>query len=258
MRRLAIRPGGIGDIILAMPAIAHLQAAEVWTRAEMLPFFSTARSIAASGLDSLGFFGAPDLSGFDEVHSWYGTQRPEFRAALEALHPRVRWYEALPTDASMHAADFFAAQVGAPIPARPRIGVAPRTNRMVWIHPFSGSARKNWPLEKYMTLARYLGATGRSVEFVVAPQQAGTAPGARIVEDLGELASFLAGSALYIGNDCGVTHLAAACGAPVIALFVATDPAVWGPRGERVSIVAEAEPSVERVLDLALAKTDFA
>ena len=36
-----------------------------------------------------------------------------------------------------------------------------------------------------------------------------------------------------VGNDSGITHLAAALGAPVIALYGPTDPAVWGPRGKK-------------------------
>ena len=40
-----------------------------------------------------------------------------------------------------------------------------------------------------------------------------------------------------IGNDSGMTHLAAAAGTPAIALFGPTDPAVWGPRGKDVCIL---------------------
>jgi ADP-heptose:LPS heptosyltransferase len=45
---------------------------------------------------------------------------------------------------------------------------------------------------------------------------------------------------VYIGNDSGISHLAAAAGAPVVALFGPTDPAVWAPRGPRVRILAAA------------------
>jgi ADP-heptose:LPS heptosyltransferase len=40
-----------------------------------------------------------------------------------------------------------------------------------------------------------------------------------------------------VGSDSGVTHLAAACGANTVALFGPTQPAAWGPRGERVAIL---------------------
>ncbi len=251
MRRLIIRPGGIGDVILSVPALEYLNPAAVWTRAELLPLIPNARAISSTGLDTLGFGGHPDLHPFDEIHSWYGTQREDFRAALEALHPRVFWYEALPAPVStLHAADFYASQVGAPQPAYPCVRVQPTPNRLIWIHPFSGSAKKNWPLEHFQTLARYLAATGRSVQLIAAPHQ--HLPGARVIPDLRELASWLAGSALYVGNDSGITHLAAASGAPTLALFGPTNPAIWAPRGPRVQVLATVDLdalSPDRVLD---------
>ena len=51
------------------------------------------------------------------------------------------------------------------------------------------------------------------------------------------LAGVLAMSAGYVGNDSGVTHLAAAVGSNVVAIFGPTDPAVWGPRGEKVRVL---------------------
>jgi len=41
----------------------------------------------------------------------------------------------------------------------------------------------------------------------------------------------------YIGNDSGITHLAAYLGCPTIALFGPTDPRVWGPIGRRARII---------------------
>ena len=69
------------------------------------------------------------------------------------------------------------------------------------------------------------------------------------MDDLYQLACWLARARIYIGNDSGITHLAAAAGAPVVALFGPTDPRVWAPRGERVRIVATARPGepVERI-----------
>ena len=46
----------------------------------------------------------------------------------------------------------------------------------------------------------------------------------------GQLAAMIERSDLYIGNDAGATHLAAAVGTPVIAIFGPTNPAVYGPR----------------------------
>ncbi|HSW50494.1 MAG TPA: glycosyltransferase family 9 protein, partial [Bryobacteraceae bacterium] len=72
------------------------------------------------------------------------------------------------------------------------------------------------------------------------------------IDDLHELACRLAQARLYIGNDSGITHLAAASGVPVLALFGPTDPAVWAPRGPNVRVIATERPgeSMEQI-DLA-------
>ena len=70
-------------------------------------------------------------------------------------------------------------------------------------------------------------------------------------DDLYKLACWLAGAKVYIGNDSGPTHLAAAVGTPVIALFGPTDPAIWAPRGDNVHIVSMQDAHAnEKVLSL--------
>jgi hypothetical protein len=99
------------------------------------------------------------------------------------------------------------------------------------IHPFSGSPRKNWPLENYRQLAAHLGPC----QWCAGPEE--PLDGAVRFDDLYELACWLASARLYVGNDSGITHLAAAVGTPVIALFGPTDPALWAPRGPRVQVI---------------------
>ena len=268
MRRLAIRPGGIGDSILGFPALEHLghdAELEVWVREEVVPLidFAATHTIEGSGISLVGVSPASEslqtrLLAFDEIHTWYGSNREEFRAALDELHPRVFYHEALPSSELSHATDFFSAQVAASLPSIPRLRILPSPNRMIWIHPFSGSAKKNWLLERYQLLARWLETTGRPVQFVVAPHQ--RFPGAKVVDDLKDLAALLAGGSLYIGNDTGITHLAAAAGANTLALFGPTDPTIWAPRGDRVRLLSSNDLdqlSVERVLDAALEQTGF-
>jgi ADP-heptose:LPS heptosyltransferase len=62
--------------------------------------------------------------------------------------------------------------------------------------------------------------------------------GAVRIENLYELAGWLRSARIYIGNDSGITHLAAAAGAKVVAIFGPSDPDVWAPRGDRVRVVA--------------------
>jgi ADP-heptose:LPS heptosyltransferase len=60
------------------------------------------------------------------------------------------------------------------------------------------------------------------------------------------LAAILGGAPAYVGADSGVSHLAAALGAPTLAVFQASDPLVWAPRGARARACRLAE--VERAL----------
>ncbi|MGA7414689.1 MAG: glycosyltransferase family 9 protein [Bryobacteraceae bacterium] len=261
MKRLLIRPGAIGDCILALPAMEFLQVeyTEVWVPtavAPLLRFTDHVRAIAATGLDLLGIGDHPPpesllatLESFDSIVSWYGENRPEFREAAEAVNPNWTFLKALPPDGyGLHAADFFAQQVGAPAGLSPSIPVRQFVQHgAVVIHPFSGSRKKNWPLERFQELATRL---DEPVKWLAGPED--VLPGADRFEDLGALAGWLAGARVYIGNDSGITHLAAAAGTPTVALFGPTEPDVWGPRGVRVRCVRQepiAELPMERVVE---------
>lgn len=123
------------------------------------------------------------------------------------------------------------------------------------IHPGSGSPRKNWPAQRFAEVARCLLSEGEDVSWITGPAEEGIAPppDARAWRDLDlrTLAASLARCRLYLGNDSGVTHLAAACGCPTVVLFGGSDPRVWLPRGDRVAAIVESsmdEISVDRVL----------
>ena len=249
MRRLVIRPGAIGDLIVSLPAIASLAAdwLEVWTATRTVPlvrFASRVRAIPSTGLDLLGVTEPPaglveTLRQFDSIVSWYGANRPEFREAVAALGLPFTFLPALPAEtAAVHATDFYLQQVRGlatrATDAIPRIECPVERAAYMVIHPFSGSARKNWPLEKYRALAGKLQRVMpvRWCSGVDDPPL----EGAVRIDDLYELACWLANARLYIGNDSGITHLAAAVGTPVLALFGPTSPEIWAPRGPHVRV----------------------
>lgn len=252
-RLLAIRPGGVGDCILSFPAIESLRARcdylEVWVPHALVPlvhFADRVRAISSTGLDLMGIPGIDPPAGlmrdFDAIVSWYGGNRDEFRHAT--AHLPMEFHSALPpAECSVHAVDFFCRQLGTPTKI-PRIDVQAAGRDFIAIHPFSGSARKNWPLDQFDAVAH---ALGNPVEWCATSEQvlADRRP-ILVEEDLGKVAQWLASARLYIGNDCGITHLAAAVGTPVIALFQASDPCVWAPRGDNVVIVES--PTVNSVL----------
>lgn len=115
------------------------------------------------------------------------------------------------------------------------------------LHPGSGSPRKNWPLARFLEAAERLQAergwtpillTGEADQKLAA-QLAATPTGFPHLNDLSlpEAAHLLSAAEFYLGNDSGITHLAAALGTPTGAIFGPTDPAQWAPRGGHVRVV---------------------
>jgi ADP-heptose:LPS heptosyltransferase len=131
----------------------------------------------------------------------------------------------------------------------------------VAVHPGSGSPAKNWPAERFAEAARTL-AGGQPWLFVRGPAEASVPvpEGALDARDwpLRALAAVLSRARLFLGNDSGVAHLAAACGAPTLALFGPTDPVLWSPVGPAVATLrapsrAVADLGVDEVVAAALA-----
>jgi ADP-heptose:LPS heptosyltransferase len=64
-----------------------------------------------------------------------------------------------------------------------------------------------------------------------------------VEDDFIDAAKRMADADLYVGNDAGMTHVAAAMGMPTVAIFGPTDPCVWRPFGEHVVTVAPETPT---------------
>ena len=123
------------------------------------------------------------------------------------------------------------------------------------LHVGSGAARKNWPAASWAAAVRDVQArSGLVLVLVAGPAddqplaafQAAAAARSRQparpdlvlrTPDLSRLGAVLQQAAVYLGNDSGVTHLAAALGTPTVAVFGASDPKLWRPRGPRVRVL---------------------
>ena len=119
------------------------------------------------------------------------------------------------------------------------------------VHPGSGSERKNWPEAKWSELLQRVlaalphrvllvggEAEGHRLERLVRGLPAGRCELAQHLP-LAELAGRLRGCRAFIGHDSGITHLAAALGLPVLALWGETSVEIWRPQGARVRILRE-------------------
>jgi heptosyltransferase-3 len=244
LTRLLIRPGAIGDFILSLPALESLRTdyTEVWCAGRNVPlarFADFAQSIVASGLDRLGLLPADDvidrLRRFDSIISWYGTNRPEFRQLTLELGLPFQFLPALPTG-PRHAVDFYnqqSTELGAsPISRFPEIKCPPVARTFAVIHPFASNPAKRAPMAVFESAAKRLAET-MPVHWLCGPEE--ELPGAMRIPDLYELACWLRQARIFIGNDSGISHLAAAVGTPVQAFFLTTDPRVWAPRGPSVN-----------------------
>lgn len=120
-------------------------------------------------------------------------------------------------------------------------------SEIVIIHPGSGATRKCWNLANFIAVAKKLGSCGFDVLFILGPaeqERFNHATLAAIYEtgvclsdlSLTEVLGVLSCASAFIGNDSGVTHLAAALGVKTVALFGPTNPSIYRPLGPYVTI----------------------
>jgi hypothetical protein len=121
-------------------------------------------------------------------------------------------------------------------------GVQPRrfANRVV-IHPTGSHPEKMWSREKFLMLASKLRDTCLHPSFLVAPgefaawrQIAQQGYVVHALSHLEDVATWIAESAWFIGNDSGLGHLASSIGVPTLTLFMRRGLAqtwrpAWGP-----------------------------
>jgi len=145
-------------------------------------------------------------------------------------------------------------------------GIEP-ARRVVIIHPGSGGREKCWHLDNFCKLAETLARKDMQVLFLLGPAELERFDdkATKRIEGVGkcmsglglvEVMQILVCADLYIGNDSGITHLAAALGAPTLAIFGTTDAKLYGPIGPQVTLFsAEAEsftkPSAESAHEVA-------
>ncbi len=282
-RGLILRPGALGDVLLALPA-AELVSGSLplssmdwigypacleWLQGTPLAdrIFSIDRPLFCHLFDdrqddALDTF----LASFSFCVAWARDGEGHLRRRLERIfQERAWWTPSFPEPGSgVHAADhlwrglrdwpYLRVHLPADLPddappaRHPLCRQGTRSASRGILHPGSGGARKCWPLERFQEAALALAEAGWEVAWVLGPAEEKIEP--RIADFAGrhsmpllsqcrlrEMAGQLLRARWYLGNDSGMTHLAAFCGAETFAVFGPTDPRVWGPRGDRVHIM---------------------
>jgi heptosyltransferase-3 len=120
-----------------------------------------------------------------------------------------------------------------------RLGLPPGRDYAV-IHPPALYATKQWPAERFARLGQYVEErTGLSVIYSCGPgesacldsvERAYGAPVRRMDgPSLSVFISLIAGAKLFVGNDSGPSHVAAALGCPLVVIFGSSNSLIWGP-----------------------------
>ncbi len=170
-----------------------------------------------------------------------------------AVHITQQWFQTLGTlglrlrKSSGQLLDSTAAEVRAARDSLRRLAGG-QSGPLVICHPGSGGRAKCCPLEVLESAAQDLCCQGHAFVWMIGPTEmewhgqtlvdrlTRTAP-VIFEESLPEAAALIGGADAYIGNDAGMTHLAAALGVRTVALFGPTPAEVWRPLGDQVNVL---------------------
>jgi heptosyltransferase-3 len=238
-RVLIVRACAIGDFILNLPVLRAIAAEDPHARFTLVGYpevLSLAKtfipvdaihSIESPPWSSL-FAGPVAALHFDTAWVWM-KERIVADHLRESGIREVFHARAFPE--SVHAADHLLATAGLPAPDLPDLWRG--ASHRVIIHPGSGSPSKCWPWFEELS-----NQVPDSV-VLIGPCESKFQTDRPRLEGLGlqAVADEIRSCRTFIGNDSGITHLAAYWGCPTIALFGPTDPQIWGPIGRRVTIL---------------------
>jgi len=257
---LVVRPGSIGDTVACFPVFYSLKKSlfNVYLigAEKMIDYLCKIRliekGIGFGDIRLVGFFtyqqkfDIPDMPAFDLIICYIEPDNIFAQNMLNTYKNKVIFYP-VPQKLPYHITEFLLE------PLR-KLGIETfcEINRhitddknIVFIHPGSGSKKKNLPREYFYEIFtklkqireckiiigecekpdRNYWITKVGIENIVEP------------ETIIELAEILEGGCCFIGNDSGVSHLAAFLGLNSIVIFGPTNPDIWAPKGKNVKII---------------------
>lgn len=224
---------GNPDIAALLPP--DLAAIAKWRPRLALNFHGGTRSMWLA-LASL----APIRAGFGH-HAW--------SVVYNARIPRAQ--DTLGEERPVHTAEHLASAMfwlGVPrteIP-RARLVVRPSESAKSYavVHAFASAPEKAWPADRFLEVARQMRRSGLEPVFLAGPaDDASPFAEFRVYRNapLAQVKSVLAGAQLFIGNDSGPAHIAAAFGVPVVVLFGPSNPVTWAPWRTESQVLTSAD-----------------
>ena len=271
-------PGALGDFICFLPALkvlARRSQADLFARIEfagLVPPQVKVRSLECFEVSRLfapgttsderlrDFFGS-----YTGIYSWMGSREKEFVNQLANVSGgRARVYPFRADERKLHQADYYLSCLNEPLETSRPPTVVLQSDAVAWsnsywakrslegkavlsLAPGSGAREKNWPVAFYFRIADWWRHRTRGAVVVLMGPVEGERGGLELLLNrsivassftLERVAALLARSDLYLGNDSGITHLAAAVGVRTVAMFGPSDVHQWAPRGARVTILS--------------------
>ena len=283
---LIIHPGGLGDVLLALPAIRALRATYeaaalvLISRSDVgnlllscaevqhsMPLEGPAFTelVARTGLLPNRF--CDSIRETDIAVCWLTDTNGHLSRSLRALGVRKVIVQSpfQGMQSFQHQSERFLGSLGnivGPIDSSGCLQIDSDTQnkgrrmidalggtatKTVVLHPGSGSRHKCTAPTLFVNMARNLSVTGyrpiivggpaddESVSTVATQLDAGIPVVTGL--DLLSMAGLLAHTALFVGHDSGLTHLAATLHRPTVAIFGPTPAERWAPRGKHVKVV---------------------
>jgi ADP-heptose:LPS heptosyltransferase len=125
----------------------------------------------------------------------------------------------------------------------------PAGARPIIIQPGSGGREKCWCIDNFLAIAHDLARQGSAVLFLLGPAELERFSEAAIEQmsesaptvsnlPLEQVVAILSRADAFVGNDSGITHLAAAMGIRTVGVYGPTDPTAYGPRGPLAAAIS--------------------
>ena len=279
-RGAVIRLRSLGDCVLTTPALALLKGARPDLKI----------GVAVEERFHAVFEGNPAISQilaatWSAIRHWkpelsinlHGGTRSQWMTALSGAKWRAgfanhnttlaynikipRAQKVLGVQRTVHTAEHMASAfiaLGVPLQDVPRAQLfapeAPVAARYAVIHPFASAPEKQWRAERFCEVARYLELWNIKPVFLAGPKDDVTPFKAHQVVQgsLNSAKALLSKAAVFVGNDSGPAHMAAAFGVASVVLFGPSNHAIWGPWQTECEIVVAPdglkEVTVSRVI----------
>jgi ADP-heptose:LPS heptosyltransferase len=274
-RSLILFPGALGDFICLLPALERISQGsrvEILARKEFEDLVPSSVAVGSLECDEIRRLFVPGggasqrlrrfFESRDVVYSWFGSSQSVFCTELgRASQGKAILFPFRPFHAGPHQTDYYLSCLQQATGAVPAVSVQPEAKRwcdgywrkqalgqqpVLALAPGSGAREKNWPVASYRLIADWWREKFHGAVIValgpVEDERGGfesVCPGALVARGLtlGQLSALLSRCLLYLGNDSGTTHLAAALGVRTVALFGPSDPRQWAPRGDKVTVL---------------------